>query len=161
MQHLSKGKKECTWVKYLIYAHWHNFKFVLIYGFFCQICIPKILDFTKNVFFFKSVGVISLSGNILKLSLSAVYVIQQEYVQCAVTCSDSNQFPPMPLQRHHAQTVRDNSSSCKIDYVVQVQEIITPNGHLNFIIALKISFPEDLNFAYWQSCIVKGRTTCK
>ena len=47
-----KEEKECTWVKYLIYAVLSQFQICRNLGvFFCQICIPKILSSQKNVFF--------------------------------------------------------------------------------------------------------------
>ena len=51
------------------------------------------------------------------------------------------------LQRRHAKTVRDSSISYKIDYVVQVWEVLNPEGFLNCIIGF---------IAYWWSCIEKG-----
>ena len=43
----------------------------------------------------------------------------------------------MNLWRRHAQTVRDSSFCYKIDYVTQVQDILNPEEHQNYIIGLK------------------------
>ena len=47
-----KEEKECTWVKYLIYAICHDLKFVVIYAFSLRkICISKISEFIIKCFF--------------------------------------------------------------------------------------------------------------
>jgi hypothetical protein len=38
-------------------------------------------------------------------------------------------FPPTALQCRHAHTVRDNSSSYKIDSVIVIQKFLNPKGH--------------------------------
>ena len=45
----------------------------------------------------------------------------------------SEPFPPTALQRRHAQTVRDSSSSYKIDYVIVIKTFLNPEGHQNRI----------------------------
>ena len=45
--------------------------------------------------------------------------------------SVSQPFPPTALRRRHAQTVRDGSSSCKIDYVIVIENCLNPEGHQN------------------------------
>ena len=47
-----KEEKECMWVKYLIYALCHNFKFVVIYTFFsAKTVFQKFQSSQKSVFF--------------------------------------------------------------------------------------------------------------
>ena len=41
----------------------------------------------------------------------------------------SEPFPPAALRRRHAQTVRDCSSSYKIDYVIGIKYFLNPKGH--------------------------------
>ena len=48
----------------------------------------------------------------------------------------SHPFPPTALQRRHAQTVRDNSSSYKLDYVTT---FLNPKGHQNPINGSKVT----------------------
>ena len=43
----------------------------------------------------------------------------------------SEPFPPIALRRRHAQTVRDSSSSYKIDYVIVIKNFLNPEGHQN------------------------------
>ena len=45
--------------------------------------------------------------------------------------SVSEHFPPTALRRHHAQTVRDSTSSYKINYVIVIQNFLNPKGHRN------------------------------
>ena len=45
-------------------------------------------------------------------------------------------FPPTALQRRHAQTVGDSSSSYKIDYVIGIKKFLNPKGHQNSITGL-------------------------
>ena len=40
-------------------------------------------------------------------------------------------FPPTALRRRHAQTVRDSSSSYKIDYVIVIKNFLNPERHQN------------------------------
>ena len=47
--------------------------------------------------------------------------------------SVSQPFPPIVLQRRHAQTVRNSSSSYKVDYVKVIKTILNPEGHQNLI----------------------------
>ena len=47
--------------------------------------------------------------------------------------SFSNPFPPTALWRRHAQTVRDSSSSYKIDYFIVIKNFLNPEGHQNCI----------------------------
>ena len=44
----------------------------------------------------------------------------------------------MALRQRHAQTVQDSSSSYETNYIVLVRDILTPNGHQNGIIGLKV-----------------------
>ena len=50
----------------------------------------------------------------------------------------SHPFPPRALRRRHAQTVRDSSSSYKIDYVIVIKNFLNPEGHQNRIIGSKV-----------------------
>ena len=47
-------------------------------------------------------------------------------------------FPPTALRRRHAQTVRDSSSSYKIDYVIVIKNFLNPEGHQNPISDSKV-----------------------
>ena len=40
-------------------------------------------------------------------------------------------FPPIALRRRHAQTIRDSSSSYKIDYLIVIKTFLNPEGHQN------------------------------
>ena len=51
----------------------------------------------------------------------------------------SHPFPPTALRRRHAQTVRDSSSSYKIDYVIVIKTFQNPKGHQNPINVLKVT----------------------
>jgi hypothetical protein len=46
-------------------------------------------------------------------------------------------FPPTALRRRQAQTVRDSSSSYKIDYVIVVKTFLNPGAHQNRITGSK------------------------
>ena len=61
----------------------------------------------------------------------------------------------MALQRHQAQTVRDGSSSYKIDYVAQVLGYSKSQGisKLHHWFKSHDDFAEWVDFAYWWSCI--------
>ena len=50
----------------------------------------------------------------------------------------SQPFPPTALRRRHTQTVRDSSSSNKIDYVILIKNFLNPEGHQNPISGLAI-----------------------
>ena len=50
----------------------------------------------------------------------------------------SQPFPPTALRRRHTQTVRDSSSSNKIDYVILIKNFLNPEGHQNPISGLVI-----------------------
>ena len=43
--------------------------------------------------------------------------------------SVSRPFPPTAVRRRHAQTVRDTTSSYKIDYVIMIKTFLNPEGH--------------------------------
>ena len=45
--------------------------------------------------------------------------------------SVSQPFPPTALRRRHAQTVRDSTSSYKIDYVIVIKKLLNPEWHQN------------------------------
>ena len=45
---------------------------------------------------------------------------------------------PTALQRHHAQMVRDRSSSYKIDYFIVIKNFLNPEGQQNPISGLKV-----------------------
>ena len=45
--------------------------------------------------------------------------------------SVTDPFPPTALRRGHAQTVRDSSSSYKIDYGIVTKTCLNPKGHQN------------------------------
>ena len=51
----------------------------------------------------------------------------------------SEPFPPTYLQRRHAQTVRDSTSSYKIDYVIVIKNFLNPKGHQNPISGSKVT----------------------
>ena len=51
----------------------------------------------------------------------------------------SEPFPPTALRRRHAQTVRDSTSSYKIDYVIVIKNLLNPEGHQNPISELKVT----------------------
>ena len=51
----------------------------------------------------------------------------------------SEPFPPTALQRRHAQTVRDSSSSYKIDYFIAIKTFLNPKGHQNRISGSKVT----------------------
>ena len=51
----------------------------------------------------------------------------------------SEPFPPTALQRRHAQTVRDSTSSFKIDYVIVTKNFLNPEVHQNPISGLKVT----------------------
>ena len=53
--------------------------------------------------------------------------------------SVSQPFPPTALRRRHAQTVRDRSSSYKIDYVIVIKNFLNPEGHQNRISGSKVT----------------------
>ena len=53
--------------------------------------------------------------------------------------SVSQPFPPTALRRRHAQTVRDSTSSYKIDYVIVIKNFLNPKGHQNPISGSKVS----------------------
>ena len=48
-------------------------------------------------------------------------------------------FPPIALQRRYAQTVRDSSSSYKIDYVIGIKNFLNPEGHQNPVNGSKVT----------------------
>ena len=50
----------------------------------------------------------------------------------------SHPFPPKALRRRNAQTVRDSSSSYKIDYVIVIETFLNPEGHQNPISGSKV-----------------------
>ena len=43
----------------------------------------------------------------------------------------SEPFPATALRRRHVQTVRDSSSSYKMDYVIVIKTFLNPKGHQN------------------------------
>ena len=45
--------------------------------------------------------------------------------------SVSQPFPPTTLRRRHVQTVRDSTSSYKIDYVIVIKNFLNPEEHQN------------------------------
>ena len=51
----------------------------------------------------------------------------------------SEPFPPTASRRRHAQTVRDSSSSYKIDYVIVIKTFLNPEGHQNPISGSKVT----------------------
>ena len=51
----------------------------------------------------------------------------------------SEPFPPPALRRRHAQTVRDSTSSYKIDYVIVIKNFLNPEGHQNPISGSKVT----------------------
>ena len=53
--------------------------------------------------------------------------------------SVSQPFPPTALWRRHAQTVRDSTSSYKIDYFIMIKNFLNPEGHQNPFIGSKVT----------------------
>ena len=53
------------------------------------------------------------------------------YKQLLISFIDwfSNPFPPTALRRRHVQTVRDSTSSYKIDYVIRIKIFLNHEGH--------------------------------
>ena len=51
----------------------------------------------------------------------------------------SQPFPPTALRRRHAQTVRDSTSSNKINYVIVIKNFLNPEGHQNPFSSLKVT----------------------
>ena len=51
----------------------------------------------------------------------------------------SEPFPPTASRRRHAQTVRDSTSSYKIDYVIVIKTFLNPEGHQNRISGSKVT----------------------
>ena len=51
----------------------------------------------------------------------------------------SHPFPPTALRRRHAQTVRDSSSSHRIDYVIVIKTFLNPKDHPNPINGSKVT----------------------
>ena len=51
----------------------------------------------------------------------------------------SEPFPPTALRRRHAQTVRDSSSSYKIDYAIVIKNFLNPEGHQIRITGSKVT----------------------
>ena len=51
----------------------------------------------------------------------------------------SDPFPPTALRRRHAQTVKDSSSSYKIDYVIVIKKFLNLKGHQNCITGLRVT----------------------
>ena len=47
-------------------------------------------------------------------------------------------FPLTALQRRHAQTVRDSTSSYKIDHFIVIKNFLNPKGHQNPISGSKV-----------------------
>ena len=47
-------------------------------------------------------------------------------------------FPPAALRRRHAKTVRDSSSSYRIDYIRLVKTSLNPKGHQHHITSSKV-----------------------
>ena len=60
-------------------------------------------------------------------------------VMNSVSQSASQPFPPTALRRRHAQTVRDSSSSYKIDYFIVIKNFLNPKGHQNCISGSKVT----------------------
>ena len=60
-------------------------------------------------------------------------------INSLVIHSLSEPFPPTALRRRHAQTVRDSSSSYKIDYVIVIKNFLNLKGHQNPIIGSKVT----------------------
>jgi hypothetical protein len=53
--------------------------------------------------------------------------------------SFSQSLLPTALRRRHTQTVRDSSSSFKIDYIIVIQNFLNPKGHQNQINGSKVT----------------------
>ena len=56
-----------------------------------------------------------------------------------IYCLSEWAFPPIPLRRRHAQTVRDSSSSYKIDYVIVIKTFLNPENHQNRMSGSKVT----------------------
>ena len=53
--------------------------------------------------------------------------------------SVSHPFPPIALRHRYAQTIRENSSSYKIDYFIVIQKCLNPERHHNPISGSKVT----------------------
>ena len=51
----------------------------------------------------------------------------------------SEPFPPTALRRRHSQTIRDSSSSYKIDFVIVIKTFLNPEGYQNCISGFKVT----------------------
>ena len=51
----------------------------------------------------------------------------------------SEPFPPTDLRCRHAQTVRDNTSFYKMDYVIVIKNFLNPEGDQNPISGSKVT----------------------
>ena len=51
----------------------------------------------------------------------------------------SQPFPPTALRRSHTQTIRDSTSSYKIDYVIVIKNFVNPKRHQNPISGSKVT----------------------
>ena len=70
----------------------------------------------------------------------------------SVRQSVSEPFPPTALWRRQAQTIRDSTSSYKIDYVIMIKNFLNPEGHQSpFSGSSYGHFTEGVDLAYWWS----------
>ena len=95
------------------------------------------------VYFFEMWKYLRLdSGNTIKYQPLLFIVSRPEKSQRLLykhLChSFSDPLVPTTLRCHHAQRVKDSSSSYKIDYVIVIKKFINPIGHQNCMAGLKV-----------------------
>ena len=66
-------------------------------------------------------------------------------------------FPQTPVQLCQAQTLRDNTTSHKIDYVAQVRDILK-NLEIAFLIQKLPHLPDQVVELYWEGSATNGAT---
>ena len=73
-------------------------------------------------------------GNIISRpgrSQELLYKQPRDWLIHSFNNSVGEPFPPTALRRRHAQTVRDSTSSYKIDYVIVIKNFLNLEGHHN------------------------------
>ena len=88
--------------------------------------------------YFHRLGPLAPVGLVVAMSVCCMYGAAIQKLSYVINYLLSDTFPPMALQHRHAQSVRDSSSKYKIDYVVQVKNILNPKKHQNCIIGSKV-----------------------
>ena len=75
----------------------------------------------------------------LKLSARRSQWLLYKQPRDSLINSVSQPFPLTALWRRHAPTVRDSSSSYKIDFFIVIKNFLNPEGHQNSISGLKVT----------------------